>query len=137
MDNYIYLPEQNIVVVHAGMRPGVSLRHQTKDDLYYIRYMDSDSKFISLKKINRLGKDATGAHFWTEYWTGPESVVYGHNVHSFETPLIEEVRPDVFCYGLDTGCCFGGRLTAMVIETKEIVQVQAKRTYYKSDYNIR
>lgn len=137
MDNYIVLPEHNIVVVHAGMRPGVSLRHQTKDDLYYIRYMDSDSKFISLKKINRLGKDATGAHFWTEYWTGPESVVYGHNVHSFETPLIEEVRPDVFCYGLDTGCCFGGRLTAMVIETREIVQVQAKRTYYKSDYNIR
>jgi len=137
MDNYILLPDHNIVVVHAGMRPGVSLRHQTKDDLYYIRYMDSDSKFISLKKINRLGKDATGAHFWTEYWTGPESVVYGHNVHSFETPLIEEVRPDVFCYGLDTGCCFGGRLTAMVIETKEIVQVQAKRTYYKSDYNIR
>lgn len=137
MENYIHLPQHNIVVVHAGMRPGVSLRHQTKDDLYYIRYMDSDSKFISLKKISRLGKDATGAHFWTEYWTGPESVVYGHNVHSFETPLIEEVRPDVFCYGLDTGCCFGGRLTAMVIETKEIVQVQAKRTYYKSDYTIR
>src|SRR5205085_2307808 len=58
MDNYIELPKHNMVVVHAGMRPGVSLRHQTKDDLYYIRYMDSDSKFISLKKISRLGKDA-------------------------------------------------------------------------------
>jgi diadenosine tetraphosphatase ApaH/serine/threonine PP2A family protein phosphatase len=137
MDPYISLPDMNTVIVHAGLRPGINLQNQTKDDLYYIRYMDSDSKFISLKKISRLGKDAIGAHFWTEFWSGPESVVYGHNVHSFENPLIEKVSSDITCYGLDTGCCFGGRLTALILETKEIVQVQAKRTYYKSDYNIR
>jgi hypothetical protein len=99
--------------------------------------MDADSKFISLKKISRLGKEATGAHFWTEFWSGPESVVYGHNVHSEENPLIEEVSPGVTCYGLDTGCCFGGRLTALILETKEIVQVQAKRAYYESRFEIR
>lgn len=137
MSSYIHLPEQNIVVVHAGLRGGISLTNQTKDDLYYIRYMDSDSKFISLKKINRLGKEATDAHFWTENWYGPESVVYGHNVHSYEQPLIAEVRPGVFCYGLDTGCVFGGRLTALVLETKEIVQVQAKRAYYGSKFDIK
>lgn len=136
MDQYIALPEHNIVAVHAGMRVGISLKNQSKDDLYYIRYMDSDSKFLSLKKINRLGKEATRAHFWTENWYGPESVVYGHNVHSYEQPLIEEVWPGVTCYGLDTGCCFGGRLTAMVVETKEIVQVQVKRAYYESKFDI-
>lgn len=135
MDNYIKI--DNTIIVHAGLRPGVSLVNQTKDDMYYIRYMDVDSKFISLKKISRLGKAATGAHFWTESWTGPESIIYGHNVHSYEDPLIEEVRPGVTCYGLDTGCCFGGRLTALVLETKEVIQVQAKRTYYKSDFDIR
>ncbi len=137
MDQYIVLPEHNIVIVHGGLRGGIPLKNQTRDDLFYIRYMDSDKKFLSLKKINRLGKEATGAHFWTENWYGPESVVYGHNVHSYENPLIEEVRPGVFCYGLDTGCCFGGKLTAMVVETKEIVQVQAKRTYYESKFDIR
>lgn len=137
MSSYIHIPEQKTVVVHAGLRGGVPLQNQLKDDLFYIRYMDSDKKFISLKKINRLGKEATDAHFWTDNWYGPDSVVYGHNVHSYEEPLITEVAPGVKCYGLDTGCCFGGRLTAMVLETKEIVQVQAKRAYYGSKFNIR
>jgi predicted phosphodiesterase len=137
MSSYIVLEEFNTIVVHAGLRAGIKLQDQKKDDLYYIRYMDHDNKFISLKKISKLGIEATGAHFWTEFWDGPESVVYGHNVHSYEDPLIEEVVPGVMCYGLDTGGCFGGRLTALILETKEIVQVQAKRTYYKSDFEIK
>jgi bis(5'-nucleosyl)-tetraphosphatase (symmetrical) len=138
MSPYIKLENQNTIVVHAGLRPGISLEKQTKDDLYYIRYMDKQNKFVSLKKINNLGsKAAADAHFWTEFWKGPESIVYGHNVNSYESPLIEEVAPNVFCYGLDTGCCFGGRLTAMVLETKEIIQVQAKRVYYKSNFDVR
>ena len=135
MDHYIKV--EDTIIVHAGLRPGISLSNQSKDDLYYIRYMDAGSKFISLKKISKLGKAATGAHFWTEFWTGPESIVYGHNVHSFDTPLIEEVAPGVMCYGLDTGCCFGGHLSALILETKEIVQVKAKRVYYESKFEIR
>jgi len=137
MSQYISLPEQNTVVVHAGLRAGVSLENQKKDDLYYIRYMDSNSKFISLKKISKLGKAAVDAHFWTEYWAGPQSVVYGHNVHSYEDALVEEVSPGVFCYGLDTGACFGGKLTALILESKEIIQIKAKKEYYKSDFTIR
>lgn len=136
MSDYIKL-DDGTIVVHAGLKPGISLSHQSKNDLFYIRYMDDNSKFISLRKINEFGKAALGAHFWTEFWTGPESIVYGHNVHSFEDPLIEEPIPGVFCYGLDTGCCFGGKLTALIWETKEIVQVQAKEVYYKSDFTIR
>lgn len=140
--NYImnmptYIELDDVIAVHAGLKPGISLSSQTKDDLMYLRYTDSDRRFISLKKINKLGKEATGARFWTEFWTGPKSVVYGHNVHSYEDPLIEEVSPGVACYGLDTGCCFGGRLTALIWETKELVQIQAKRAYYKSDFAIR
>lgn len=132
----LYIKIDDTIIVHAGMRAHVSLANQHRDDLLYIRYMDSDSRFISLKKISKLGVEATGAHFWTEFWKGPESVVYGHNVHSYEEPLIQEVSPGVMCYGLDTGCCFGGRLTAMILETKEIIQVQAKREHYKSNFNI-
>lgn len=127
----------NIIAVHAGLKPGIALSSQTKDDLMYLRYTDQDRKFVSLKKINKLGKEATGAIFWTEFWTGPKNVVYGHNVHSYEDPRIEETAPGVFCYGIDTGCCFGGRLTALIWETREIVQVQAKRAYYESDFKIR
>lgn len=132
-----YIELDDVIVVHAGLKPGILVSNQTKDDLMYLRYTDADRKFISLKKINRLGKEETGAIFWTQFWHGPKSVVYGHNVHSYEEPLIEERSPGVTCYGLDTGCCFGGRLTALIWETKEIVQVQAKRAYYGSKYEIR
>lgn len=136
-DMPLYIELEDVVAVHAGLKPGIAISNQTKDDLMYLRYTDSDRKFISLKKINKLGKEATGAKFWTEFWQGPKSVVYGHNVHSYEDPRIEEVSPGVFCYGIDTGCCFGGRLTALIWETKEIVQIQAERAYYKSDFEIR
>lgn len=136
-DMRLYVELEDVIAIHAGLKPGIAISSQTKDDLMYLRYTDSDRKFISLKKINKLGKEATGAKFWTEFWQGPKSVVYGHNVHSYEDPLIEEVAPGVYCYGIDTGCCFGGRLTALIWETKEIVQVQAKRAYYTSDFEIR
>jgi diadenosine tetraphosphatase ApaH/serine/threonine PP2A family protein phosphatase len=134
MPTYIELGD--VVAVHAGLKPGIALSDQKKDDLMYLRYTDADRRFISLKKISKLGKEQAGAKFWTEFWTGPKSVVYGHNVHSYIDPLIEEVSPGVMCYGLDTGCCFGGRLTALIWETKEIVQVQAKSTHYKSDFDV-
>lgn len=129
MSNYIKI--DNTVIVHAGLKSGVSLSAQKKDDLFYLRYTDLNGNFISLKKIFKVGKEAAGAHFWTEFWRGPESVIYGHNVHSLSEPLFEEVGPGVFCHGIDTGCCFGGHLTAFVLETKEIIQVPAKQTYYK------
>ena len=138
MPPYIELKDHNFIVVHAGLRGGIPLEQQSKDDLYYIRYGDENQKFIFLKKINKLGsKEAAGAHFWTEFWKGPQSVVYGHNVNSYQDPLIEEVALGISCYGLDTGCCFGGNLTALILETKEIVQVKAKQIYYRSDFDVR
>jgi len=136
-DMPLYIELDDVVAVHAGLKPGIALSNQSKDDLMYLRYTDSDRRFISLKKISKLGKEETGAVFWTQFWHGPKSVVYGHNVHSYETPLIEEISPGVTCYGLDTGCCFGGHLTALIWETKEMIQVQAKRAYYESKFEIR
>lgn len=139
--NYIfrmskYIQIDNTVIVHAGLKPNIPLAKQSTDNLFYLRYTDINGKFISLKTVAKLGKEATGAHFWTEFWKGPESVIYGHNVNSMENPLIEEVAPEVFCYGIDTGCCFGGKLTGLVLDNKEIIQVPAKRVYYKSDFSI-
>lgn len=132
-----YIELEDVIAVHAGLKPGILLSNQKKDDMMYLRYTDASRKFISLKTINKVGKEAAGAMFWTEFWYGPKSVVYGHNVHSFDEPLIEEKAPGVTCYGLDTGCCFGGKLTALIWETKEIVQVQAKKVYYQSNYEVR
>lgn len=119
-------------VVHAGVKPGIPLEKQSKDDMLYLRYTDKDRKFISLRKIAKGEGD--GAIFWTKFWQGPASVIYGHNVHSYEDALVEEVLPGVKCWGIDTGCCFGGALTALIVDTGELVQVQAKKIYYKSGF---
>jgi len=130
-----YIQVNNFIIVHAGVKPNLSIDKQSKDDLLYLRYTDKNRKFISLKKVFTLGKEATDAHFWTEFWKGPESIVYGHNVNSLETPLIEEVLPGIFCYGIDTGCCFGGKLTAFILETKEIIQIKSEKIYYQSGFS--
>jgi len=135
--NYImrmpyYLKIDNTIIAHAGVRPYIRLEKQS-NDLMHIRYLNSKNEFVSLHKVNKIGKEAADAHYWTEDWKGPESIIYGHHVHSYKDPLIEEVAPGVMCYGLDTGCVFGGKLTALILETKEVIQVQSKEVYYKSD----
>ena len=67
--------------------------------------------------------------YWTSKWIGPDNVVYGHAVHSLKSPRVDRPVPGVECWGIDTGCCFGGRLTALCIETREIVQVDAREKY--------
>lgn len=131
-----YIELDDLIVVHAGLKPGISLSNQKKEDLMYLRYTDSDRKFISLKKINKIGKEKSGALFWTEFGPFDKSIAYGHNVHSFENIKIDEYENGTACYGLDTGCCFGGKLSALIWNTKEIVQVQAKQVYYQSKLEI-
>jgi bis(5'-nucleosyl)-tetraphosphatase (symmetrical) len=136
MPLYIKIPEHRTVVVHAGLRAGVPLEKQTRDDLCYIRYLDDTNKFVSLKKINQLGsKEAAGAHFWTQDGPFGYNVVYGHQV--WEEPRIDRFEDGTVCYGIDTGCCFGKKLSAIILETKEIIQVSAKRIYYKSTFDVR
>lgn len=132
-----YIELDDVVAVHAGLKPGICLSEQRRDDLLFLRYTDASRKFISLKKINKLGKDACDARFWTEFGPFGKSVVYGHNVNSYTDIRIDKFDDGTACYGLDTGCCFGGRLTALIWETKEIVQVQAKKEHYKSSFEIR
>ena len=136
MPSYIKLPELNTVVVHAGMRAGVSVENQRKDDLCYLRYVDDRQKFVSLKKINAMGsKEAAGAKFWTEFGPFSYNVVYGHNV--FPEPRVDQFDDGTKCVGIDLGCCFGGELCAYIIETGEFIQVKAKRVYYQSDFKVR
>ena len=59
---------------------------------------------------------------WDAFWSGPRTVVFGHWA---ERGLVHEdnVR------GLDTGCVWGGRLTAWIAEEDRFVSVPARRSY--------
>ncbi len=61
---------------------------------------------------------------WAAEYRGRALVVYGH------TPVVEpEWLNNTLC--IDTGCVFGGRLTALRYPEKEVVSVPAARTYFE------
>lgn len=62
---------------------------------------------------------------WAARYRGETRVVYGH------TPVTEPVwRNNTLC--IDTGCVFGGALTALRYPEDELVSVPARRVYYQS-----
>ena len=61
---------------------------------------------------------------WTRDYRGSAMVVYGHT----PVPEAEWVNRTI-C--IDTGCVFGGRLTALRYPERELVSVQAEKIYYE------
>ena len=61
-------------------------------------------------------------HNWAAEYRGAATVVYGH------TPVLEAEWLNR-TIDIDTGCVFGGKLTAMRFPEKELVWVPAKRIY--------
>ena len=131
----LYIELDDVIAVHAGLKPGILLSNQRPDDLMYLRYTDAERKFISLKTIGKIGVEASGARFWTEFGPFGKNVIYGHQV--WAEPRIDRYEGGTAAYGIDTGCCFGGHLTALIWENKEIVQVKAKKEYYKPNFTMR
>lgn len=97
------------LVVHAGIRPGVALNQQMASDLTEIRTMGGDP-------ARRKGTA------WYDVYRGPQTILFGH----WPAP---EPRRAANAVGLDTGCVYGGRLTAYVIETDQFVSVPAREAY--------
>jgi len=61
---------------------------------------------------------------WAEDYRGAAMVLYGHT----PTPEVEWVN-GTMC--LDTGCVFGGKLTALRYPEREVVSVEAHETWYE------
>jgi len=129
-----YIKLDDLLIVHAGIKPNISLEQQKRDDLINLRYTDENRNFISLRKIDKLGIQATNAKFWTEFGPFKTNVIYGHNVYSLSEIKLDKYDDGYSCYGIDTGCCFGGFLTAINWSTKELIQVKAKEVYYKPGF---
>ena len=56
---------------------------------------------------------------WDDFWAGPRTVVFGHWARR---GLVQTE----FARGLDTGCVWGGSLTAWIAEEDRIVSVPAR-----------
>jgi hypothetical protein len=104
-----YLDLGSHVVLHAGLRPGVALAEQSIDDLTELRTLGPD----------RTSREGTP---WYEVYDGEKFALFGHWPSS-------PPRRGARAIGLDTGCVYGYRLTAYVIETGEFYSVPALRAY--------
>lgn len=61
---------------------------------------------------------------WAANYRGETAVVYGH------TPVLDaEWVNNTIC--IDTGCVFGGKLTALKWPERELISVPARKTYYE------
>jgi len=106
----------NLVVAHAGMKEelqGQPTRAAAAFALFGETTGETDEFGLPIR------------HNWGADYRGTAMVVYGH------TPVAE---PEWLnrTINIDTGCVFGGRLTALRYPEKELVSVPAHRTYYES-----
>ena len=97
------------LVVHAGLRPGLELYSQTTEDMTELRSLGED-------RASRKGPP------WYDVYDGEKIVLFGH------WPAAEPRRGKK-AIGLDTGCVYGGQLTAYIVETGELTSVPARQAY--------
>jgi len=120
------------LLVHAGLHP------EWRDPVARLSGADPltpspDTEFATLVRYcdergarPRRGRDPSSGSFrpWYEHWRGRETrtIVFGHWA---QRGLVTESG----LRGLDTGCVWGGCLTAWVAEEDRLVQVPAERSY--------
>lgn len=131
--------------VHAGCEPRYSLEKQNPSQIMRVRYVDERG---IAKALNPDMSRPEGTQYWDLQWKGPESLIYGHCVHDLHKPRITNYG-NYACVGVDTGCCFGGHLTAALMRpvefmfspvegepyihhtyNLEMIQIKAKQKYY-------
>ena len=104
-----------LVVAHAGLKEELQGRGSGKvrDFALYGETTGETDEFGLPVRYN-----------WAAEYRGKAMVVYGH------TPVPEpEWLNGTIC--IDTGCVFGGKLTALRYPEKELVSVDALQTYYE------
>lgn len=130
----IWLPEHKTVVVHAGFKPGVPLEEQDDNSMMHVRFLyQVASGYVParLSKDNDYSQPLESV-FWADLYDGDWNVVYGHHVWDYDNIQVHENNKGIKCYGIDTGCCFGGSLSALILSencASQIIQVKAKKRY--------
>ena len=110
---YIEIPEHDTIVVHAGLVPGVPLAEQRREDLLHMRTLRPDGTGSS-----RQGDGEP----WAARWRGPQRVVFGHDA-------MRGLQRWPRAVGLDTGCCYGGRLSGLLLPDNRVISERARSAY--------
>ena len=111
----------DVVVVHAGLIPGVALSEQTTTTMVTLREVvveSSSSRSSDTSTISNNNNNNNSRVPWASVWSGPDTIVFGHDAR-------RGLQQYPWAVGLDTGACYGKQLTGLVLPERTIVQVEA------------
>jgi protein phosphatase len=114
--SHYVLDDGRLVVAHAGLKEALQGRGSgaVRDFALFGETTGETDEFGLPIRYN-----------WAAEYRGRATVVYGHT----PVPEPEWLNRTI---NIDTGCVFGGKLTALRYPEKEFVSVAAARTYYES-----
>lgn len=107
---------ENALVVHAGFDPRAPIQDQLSKHMMTMRSVTDEGE---------VAKAIVGTP-WAKLWKGPEHVYFGHDA-------VRGLQQEAFATGLDTGCVYGKKLSAMLLPEREIVSVDALQTWCPID----
>ncbi|WP_216906494.1 metallophosphoesterase family protein [Nocardia noduli] len=110
-----YFENEAIRVVHAAMVPGIALADQRPEVLCG-----------STRGERELGARFADGH-WHDRYDDSVPIVFGHHVTGDE-PLIRDGR----IFGLDTGACHGGALSALCVPEFTVHSVRAHADHWSN-----
>ena len=113
LPSYAWLEDGRLLIVHAGIRQDM-IGQNSKRVREFCLYGDTSGKLDAKGLPERFN--------WAADYRGDTMILYGH------TPVVEAERVNnTVC--LDTGCVFGGKLTALRWPEQELVSVPAHKEY--------
>lgn len=103
----LFMKFENITIVHGGLKNSYDLDNLTKNQkakILRMRYLDKNQNFIA------FGKEENDSIFWADLYDGNQGlVIYGHQ-------WLQEAKINQFAIGIDTGCVYGNKLSAVIFE---------------------
>ena len=114
LDYYYETPDA--IIIHAFFEHDKCSSEQRADVL---AGTTSGSKYLDKKYLN--------GNYWYQYYTGNKPIIYGHHVVGDFPEIINNT------YGIDTGACHGGYLTAIELPSFKIYQIKVEKDYWKSE----
>jgi len=108
----LWLRLPGMLVVHAGVLPGVKPEDMEPAALMNMRSITADGRWSS---------DFDGLP-WASLWSGPERIIFGHDA-------VRGLQQYPQALGLDTGCVYGFRMTALMLPANVLMSVAAHKPW--------
>lgn len=112
----LFIEDQEWIAVHAGLPPTVSLTESSWETLTRVRHWNPETRSMIPPERQSAGGP------WYLGVKGPKAIIYGHWA-------TQGLQIKDFSKGMDSGCVWGGRLSALCWEDQSVYSVPAQQIY--------